>query len=389
MDVPVQPNLIERIHASGRPLVLAVTGGGSGALAALLQQPGASASVLEAIVPYASTALADWLGGPPDHYCSERTARAMAMAAFERARQLSDADPLTIRGIGATASLATTRPKRGPHRVHVAWQSADTTAVNTCVLPSQLSRAEEEQLATDMILDAVAEACAVERLELHATIRTSIERHEQRAPTEWTELLLGRRRSVAVSGHISGTTFGDPERTILFPGAFNPLHSGHKQMAKVADACCGSPVTFELSITNVDKPPLDFIEIADRASQFPGEHVLLTRAATFVEKAQIAPGCIFVVGVDTMVRIGDPDYYGGDPGRRDAAITAIRAAGCRFLVFGRAVDHRFQSLSDFEIPRALRAICDEVPESEFREDVSSTDLRGAPHLNHDGTTSTT
>ena len=66
-------------------MVIAVTGGGSGAISSLLEVPGASASVLEAIVPYAATALADWLGGTPDHYCSERTARAMAMAAFERA----------------------------------------------------------------------------------------------------------------------------------------------------------------------------------------------------------------------------------------------------------------------------------------------------------------
>src|SRR6476661_10568468 len=95
--------LIERIHASGRPMVIAVTGGGSGAISSLLEVPGASGSVLEAIVPYAATALADWLGGTPDHYCSERTARAMAMAAFERARKLSSADPQRLLGIGATA----------------------------------------------------------------------------------------------------------------------------------------------------------------------------------------------------------------------------------------------------------------------------------------------
>src|SRR5947207_4920383 len=107
---------------------MSVTGGGSGAIVALLQVPGASAVMLEAVVPYAATALHHWLGGAPDHYCSERTARAMAMASFQRARELSEADPFVLRGIGATASLASTRPKRGPHRVHVACQSADTTA---------------------------------------------------------------------------------------------------------------------------------------------------------------------------------------------------------------------------------------------------------------------
>jgi hypothetical protein len=146
-------------------------------------------------------------------------------------------------------------------------------------------------------------------------------------------------------------------------------------MAEVATERCGRPVTFELSITNVDKPPLDFIEIADRLLQFRGEHVLLTRAPTFIEKAEIAPGCIFVVGVDTLARIGDPIYYGGDAAKRDAAIDAIGKSGCRFLVFGRSLNGKFDTVSNVELPPALRALCDEVPESEFREDVSSTELR--------------
>jgi hypothetical protein len=148
-------------------------------------------------------------------------------------------------------------------------------------------------------------------------------------------------------------------------------------MAEVAAERCGKPVTFELSITNVDKPPLDFVEIADRLGQFPNQRVLLTRAPTFVEKAEIAPGCVFVVGVDTLVRIGDPVYYHNDPAKRDAAITAIRDRGCRYLVFGRAVDGAFRTLSDFDVPPALRQLCEEVHESEFRDDVSSTQLRGA------------
>jgi hypothetical protein len=147
-------------------------------------------------------------------------------------------------------------------------------------------------------------------------------------------------------------------------------------MAEMAAERCGRPVTFELSVTNVDKPPLDFIDIADRLSQFTNERVLLTRAPTFVEKAEIAPGCIFVVGIDTLVRIGDVVYYQNDPARRDAAIAAIRNRGCGFLVFGRAVDGTFSHLADFDVPMALRELCDEVREAEFRDDISSTQLRG-------------
>ena len=146
-------------------------------------------------------------------------------------------------------------------------------------------------------------------------------------------------------------------------------------MADIAAERCGSPVTFEISIINVDKPPLDFIEIANRFAQFQGERVLLTRAPTFVEKAQLVPDCIFVVGIDTLVRIGDPMYYGNNPARRDTAIEVIANLRCRFLVFGRATDGEFRTVSNVEVPPALRALCDEVPESVFREDVSSTELR--------------
>jgi nicotinamide mononucleotide (NMN) deamidase PncC len=372
--------LVEQIHASGRQLVIAATGGGSVAISALLQIPGASASVLEAVVPYASTALSAWLGGPPDHYCSERTARAMAMAAFERARRLSDSDPHMLRGIGATASLATARPKRGTHRAHVAWQSAGATVVSSCTFGSERSRADEEQLAAEMILDSVAEACGVGRPALSEPIGNSLLRREQLAPVEWTELLLGQRKYVAVDEQGSAARLDQGEWDtssvrVLLPGAFNPLHSAHRRMAEIAAERYGSPVAFELSITNVDKPALDFIEIADRLSQFQGHSVLLSRAATFVEKAQIAASCLFVVGVDTVVRIGDPVYYGGDASRRDAAIAEI-ARSCRFLVFGRVVGSSFRTLSDFHVPPALRALCDEVPEWEFRQDVSSTELRG-------------
>jgi nicotinic acid mononucleotide adenylyltransferase len=162
---------------------------------------------------------------------------------------------------------------------------------------------------------------------------------------------------------------------VLFPGAFNPPHHGHEQMAQIASKRLGQPLTFELSITNVDKPPLDFIEVNDRLQFLAGQPVLLTRAPTFVEKSQIAPGCTFIVGVDTIERIGNPVYYRSNPTQRDAAIHEIASRGCRFLVFGRKVDGQFKTLAAANIPQALRAICDEVPESEFNVEISSTALR--------------
>ena len=47
-----------------------------------------------------------------------------------------------------------------------------------------------------------------------------------------------------------------------------------------------------------------------------------------------------------------------------------------FLVFGREMGGRFCCLGEVTIPTELRVLCDEIPASEFREDVSSTELRG-------------
>jgi nicotinamide mononucleotide (NMN) deamidase PncC len=382
-------SLIERVHASGKHLVVIVTGGGSGAISALLTVPGASACVLEATVPYAQQALEQWLGGAVDSACSEWTARAMAMAAFERARTLAGSDPHAVRGIGATASLASTRPKRGPHRIHVAWQSAEKTVALTCELvKGQRSRGEEEEVAKRLIVEAIAEACDVEPGAVsNPSSEEPVVRREKQAPAEWSELLLGERllweaspTPTQASATESPPTTNSraatpPAPPLLLPGAFHPFHSGHERMAEVAARLCGRPVTYEMSITNVDKPPLDFLEIDDRLGGLAGRPVWLTRAATFVEKAVLAPGTTFVVGADTIARIGEPHYYGHDAAQRDAAIVSIARQGCRFLVFGRHWDGKFHTLADLQLPASLLALCDEVPEAEFRDDVSSTKLR--------------
>lgn len=147
-------------------------------------------------------------------------------------------------------------------------------------------------------------------------------------------------------------------------------------MHEVAERLLGGPVDSELSVTNVDKPSLDFTEMAARLALFPADHVVwLTRAPTFVEKSRLFPGVTFVVGADTITRIGEPRYYGGDTAARDRAIAEIAGNGCRFLVFGRQTAERFETLDALELPAALRSLCTGVAETDFREDISSTELR--------------
>lgn len=358
--------LVQRIHNSGIRMVLAVTGGGSGAISTLLTLPGASRTMLEARVPYCATALTEWLGQAPEQFCSAETARAMAMAAWLRGRSLAPGES-NIAGVACTASLASDRPKRGPHRAHLAIQTAKTTAAWSLDLSKgQRSRAEEEDLVSALILDLIAEVAAIdERPAISLLPGDNLTRDRVEAPREWQELLAGECHCMAI-----GPARVEPPRA-LFPGAFNPFHDGHQRMAAVASEILGDPVNFELTIKNVDKPPLDFLEIAKRAKQFDRKRLWLTRMSTFVEKAECFPNTTFVVGADTIVRIADPRYAG----EIDEVVDRLVRNGARFLVFGRTIDGKFQGLANMELPGKLRELCREVPASMFREDISSTELR--------------
>jgi len=164
---------------------------------------------------------------------------------------------------------------------------------------------------------------------------------------------------------------------LVFPGSFNPLHHGHTRLAELAADQLGQPVIFELSVANVDKPELPPSEVLRRLAQFRSRHpVYVTRAATFREKAALFPGCVFVVGADTAVRVIDSRFYGSDPGGMLRALDAIRAARCQFLVGGRVdADGRFVEAGDIAVPDAYRDLFLGLGEREFRVDVSSSELR--------------
>ena len=328
--------------------------------------PGGSRTLLEASVPYSEPALIAWLGSRPEQFCSARTARAMAVAAFERARRY-DAAEENAAGVASSASLVSDRPKRGPHRTHVALQTAAITACWSLELEKGArGRAEEEQIVARMVLNSVAEACGIdERLDLPLIGQEHVDFQQIIAPPTWQELFLGRSEAI----RLPSFPFPLPP-SLIFPGAFNPLHVGHRRMAEIAAEMLGQAVEFEISILNVDKPALDYLEIEQRLTQFPtGQAVWLTRAATFEEKSRLFPGAVFVVGVDTLQRIVDPRYYGNDRALMMEAIGRLVAQGCRFLVFGRVLGEKFAGLSELDIPPELRSQCIEVPGEDFREDV--------------------
>lgn len=366
---PRVTNAVEAIHAVGVPLVIAITGGGTSAIAQLLAIPGGSRVVMEGAVPYHERALAEWLGGIPYSACSGPTASAMAMASYRRAQRLAGHD--SVAGIGVTASLISSRPKRGEHRIHAAWQTRQASGLVSLVLEKgRRDREGEELVATELALLAVAEGVGADSTIAPSLVEPErIERRVVTAPQEWQRLLAEEEAMHPVG-------FDPNERPLaILPGSFHPLHDGHRGMARVARERLGCRVVWELSVANVDKPPLDYLAIADRTSQFGPEAHMLTRAPTFVAKGRLLPGVTFVVGADTIERVGETRYYGEEHALRDAAIDELAELGCRFLVFGRQVDDRFQTLDELNLPPRLRDLCQGVGEQEFRHDISSTAIR--------------
>lgn len=349
----------EILHHAPWQGVFIVTGGGSLLLSELLTTPGASATVLEANVPYAGAALTSLLGREPEQACSDATARAMAMAAFQRARALAGDETAELFGLACTASLATSRRKRGRHRAHVAVQTEAATCSATANFAAE--RDEEELELLELLWHTLAGAL---NLPLPASIHREPVVVHTPAERHWRDLIVGRELACATQPH---------DGRLLMPGAFNPLHHAHERMLIVAEEKTGLSGAYELSIANVDKPFLDYTEIDTRLRQF-SRPVWLTRLPTFIEKARHFPGACFAVGVDTLIRIARPGYY-ADEQARDRALAELADLGTRFVVFGREVDGGFLALSDVTVPSHLGRLCIEVTRAEFDEPVSSTELR--------------
>lgn len=321
---------IERILNSGCRAVLVTTGGGSGALNALLTTPGASRFIADAQIPYSPEALERFLGEKPKHSVSPVTARKLAGKAFSSATDIvesalrADLRSESARytnsrciGIACSAALQTDRERRGDDRAFICIKTAEAEKVYALYL-SKASRADHEKLLSDWLLALIAQAIGA-------------------------------------------------ERGLMLPGSFNPVHQGHLNLLNVAEEMTGLRGIFELSCANVDKPDIPEEEILRRASAIKNVPVALTHAPRFVQKADLFPRTIFAVGYDTAERL----IAYAKPGEWNL----FQTLETKFLVAGRQYGGTFQTLKNLNLSKGFEALFEAVPESKFRADISSTELR--------------
>ena len=370
-------DLVQKIHDSPPQAVLAVAGAGSEAVAWLLGVAGASRTLLEVVVPYGSRSMINLIGHEPPQYVSIETATDMARAAYNRALLMRES-PVPVLGLGCTATIATDRAKRGEHRCCIAtWTETGSATYSLRFDKGHRDRAGEEEVVSWLLLQALSNASGLdEEVDLGLVPEDDLVTRTKDHPDPLSRLLSGEVSSVLVEsdGHMSVDAVVEGA---LLPGSFSPFHDGHRELARISGEMLGTEVCFEISVVNVDKPPLAKEEVERRLGQFLGQgKVVLTRAETFRKKANLYPGITFVIGWDTAVRLVAARYYGGENSSMLTALAEMWATGCRFLVAGREDNGVFYTLDNVEVPEGFSPLFQEIPELRFRRDISSTALRG-------------
>lgn len=370
------------IHSTPHKMVMAFAGAGVQTLAWLHGVGGSSRTVLTAVDIYSPNSMRNWVGFMPARFTSRRVARAMARRAHAHALKLVEGDDAVF-GVGSTATIATDRAKLGDHRVAAAAHDAFGTVTYFLTMEKDSrDRAGEEELVSLLLLKAAADACGVLASpdlplmgaeELDITFEPS---SLYAALAEGAEEVVTLRKD----GTLSSKRASQPK--LIVSGAFNPVHRGHLELAAAGARFTGLPPLFELPLINADKAPIGLTEARRRAQQFVGHgDVALTRTPLFVQKARLFPGSVFAIGMDTAERLLEPRFYTGSEGAMISALQEVGQLGSSFLVAGRRASTgaqdsaRFRTLSELAVPEPLTNLFAELPEGEFRKDISSTDIR--------------
>lgn len=379
--------LVRQLHERPQRIVVEVAGAGTQLITWLHSVSGSSRTVIEATDRYSRNSLVSLIKQNPDNYVTADVAVSMSEAALRRANLLTNSTSPVL-GVSCTAAISTDRLRKGENRAFISISGGMGTAVMKIgLMKSSLTRQQQEEIVSTILLQELAKFCGV-LIKIRSDYKEILSDFEFR-PKKSLRFQEGKEESILMdpSGIIYDSTQKltkklvsriDWKKFAIMPGAFNPLHKGHRFMAEAAKDFLGRELLFELSLVNADKAALSIYEAQARLAQFVGySGVLLTNVPLFSSKAKLFPGAVFVIGIDTLERILDKKFYNGSYGTLKQSLQMIFNLDCKFLVAGRRMGKHYRTLSDLTIslPSDISSIFQELPESLFRVDLSSTEIR--------------
>ncbi len=380
--------LVQAIHTNPvNPVkvVIAMAGNGLDGVAHLMRHGNGSATLIGQHLFYSQTMAHEYIGSKVGKMVSQPCARYLAMAAYHEALSCAEAGDV-VAGVGSTTSLVKPDGEREgrQHLIHVAVQTRSVTRWVTLELQPGRSREEEEWLAGMIILGEIARL----RGHVHKADRIiipSVGDHDGHTSDSVNaalsfnlliEVVHGERDCFLWLNGMPTKNFNLNAPHAFFPGSFNPIHDGHRRMIDIAAKKLDLPVLLEMSVTNVDKPPMDYIDFQKRMSLIGNQPVVVSNAPKFYNKSDMLPkGSIFIVGMDTMKRIVDPAY--GADALTGFEGSSIRKNGNKFLVFCRDVGGKIESVTDLPRYEQIKDLIIPVSPDEFLSRTSSTAIRDA------------
>lgn len=364
-------SFIDAIHATnkqaGNRFVITTTGGAFSSGYYLMSRPGASSSVVQLNGPYAQEATVKFMEEPTESFASLKTANELSITSLKQCRDLlhKDIQKYTLIGVGVTAALATNRWLKGDHRMHFVI----TTNINRFTFslnlykgsppdqetPEKLfrTRSQEDELCGKLVIFGIAYICKIIPLTFFDTliqenflnIMDKYDFHNEVFNNPIQRLLHSKIPEISDLRHevvnsilvVDGKFFVNPplKNIVMLPGSFNPMHDGHITALQSACELNHTDGIFEMSVVNVDKPPLSFDDIIARISTFNSKPVVLTNAPLFTDKDKLFPGVSYVIGVDTVIRLINPKYTNGDSDLMIENILKMTFNNTKFYVLPR------------------------------------------------------